>query len=43
MRGLMGGSIVAALGLGAIPPSHKWERMIDHAQGKVTHPLLRND
>lgn len=39
MRGLVGGFIVQALGLGK--PFGNYELAFDHAQTRVTHPLLR--
>jgi len=41
MRGLLGGVIVENLGRGKMAGSY--ERMIEHAQTRVTHPLLRLD
>lgn len=39
MRGLLGGVITAALGYGNMVGDY--DLMINHAQERVTHPLLR--
>jgi hypothetical protein len=38
MRGLVGGLLAQALGLGAM--NGNYELAFEHAQGRVTHPLL---
>lgn len=41
MRGLMGGILAENLGLGKMVG--EYDRRIEHAQGRVTHPMLRID
>lgn len=44
MRGIVGGMLVARLGRGEFYGNiSRYDLMIEHAQGRCTHPMLRDD